>query len=119
MVMRGVDERNRNFLQCTNPPYLIQKTHLYVNCIKVPPPFAPRWEDGAGWGGVGTNLAPFGRPPSGQTAITVANMYRFKKCYILARTSLLLLPFRYAATVLYNSNNRMQWGGDFYSCDNQ
>ena len=56
-------------------------------------------------------MAPFGRPPSGQTAITVANMYRFKKCYILARTSLLLLPFRYAATVLYNSNNRMQWGG--------
>ena len=34
---------------------------------------------------------------------------------ILARTSLLLLPFRYAAAMLYNSNNRMQLGGDFYS----
>jgi hypothetical protein len=52
-----------------------------------------------------------GRPPSGQTAITVANMYSFKKCYILARASLQLLPFRYAAAVLYNSNNRMHWGG--------
>jgi hypothetical protein len=40
-------------------------------------------------------------------------MYRFKKCYILARTSLLLLPFRYAAAVLYNSDNRRERGGDF------
>jgi hypothetical protein len=45
-------------------------------------------------------------------------MYRFKKCYILAArwTSLLLLPFRYAAAVLYLiviiGCSR---GGDFYS----
>ena len=37
-------------------------------------------------------------------------MYRFKKCYILARTSLLLLPFRYAAAVLYNSNKMRERG---------
>jgi hypothetical protein len=42
-------------------------------------------------------------------------MYRLKKRHIPARTSRLLLPFRYAATVLYNSNNRMQRGGEFNS----
>jgi hypothetical protein len=66
-------------------------------------------------GGLIGVLVPPGRPPSGQNAIAVANMYRFKKCYILARTSLLLLPFRYAAAVLYNSDNRRERGGDFYS----
>ena len=30
--------------------------------IKLPPPLAPREEDGAGWGGVGANYALFGRP---------------------------------------------------------